>query len=262
MAPSLSILELDGVSMDFGGLRAVSGCSFRVEVGQIYSLIGPNGAGKSTVFNIACGIYRPTEGEVRFQGKRIDGLRASRIAKRGMGRSFQNLELFRGLTAVENVMVGGHRHLEYGFLSAFFSGPALGAGERKGREEARRHLDFLGIGAAAESRVEDLAYGVQKKVEIARALASRPTLLLLDEPAAGLNEAETVELMGTVRRIRDEMGITVLLVEHNMQLVMGISDRICALSFGVVLGEGTPEEIRSHPDVIQAYLGDGGEAIC
>ncbi|NTU59773.1 MAG: ABC transporter ATP-binding protein [Deltaproteobacteria bacterium] len=259
MASSQPILEVDGISMDFGGLRAVSHCTFHVEVGQIYSLIGPNGAGKSTVFNVICGIYRPTEGEVRLQGKRIDGLRASRIANRGVGRSFQNLELFKGLTAAENVMVGAHRHLKYGLLSALSSAPAMGAAERKGRETALRDLEFVGIAGAADARVEDLPYGVQKKVEIARALASEPKLLLLDEPAAGLNEAETVELMGVVRRIRDELGITVLLVEHNMQLVMGISDRICALNFGVVLGEGKPEEIRAHPDVIQAYLGEGGD---
>ena len=258
MASAAPILEVDGVSMDFGGLRAVNRCSFHVEEGQIYSLIGPNGAGKSTVFNIICGIYRPTEGAVRFQGKRIDGLRASRIAKKGVGRSFQNLELFRGLTAEENVMVGGHRHLQYGFIAALCAGPTMGSGERKGRRDAKRYLEFLGIDGYAGARVEDLAYGVQKKVEIARALATEPSLLLLDEPAAGLNDAETVELMAVVRRIREEMGITVLLVEHNMQLVMGISDRICALNFGVVLGEGKPEEIRAHPDVIQAYLGEGG----
>ena len=242
--------------MDFGGLRAVNRCSFQVTPGQIYSLIGPNGAGKSTLFNVICGIYRPTEGAVTFRGQRIDGLRASGIAARGIGRSFQNIELFRGMTAAENVMVGGHRHVAYGLLQALWFSPGVRAGEKRLRGEALGHLAFLGIADAADARVEDLPYGIQKKVEIARALASRPSLLLLDEPAAGLNEAETAELMESVRRIRAEMAITVLVVEHNMQLVMGISDRVCALSFGVVLAEGTPGEIQAHPEVIQAYLGE------
>lgn len=256
MEHSNTILELESMSMDFGGLRAVSNASFQVGTGQIFSLIGPNGAGKSTVFNVICGIYRPTKGHVRFKGKRIDGLRASRIASRGMGRSFQNLELFRGLTALENVMVGSHRHLGYGFLSSFFSLPRQGECERRGKVDALKMLEFLGVADAAGSLIEDLPYGVQKKVEIARALASKPVLLLLDEPAAGLNDSETGELMSVVRMIRDEMGITVLLVEHNMRLVMGISDRICVLSFGTVLGEGTPTEIQSDPAVIKAYLGE------
>jgi branched-chain amino acid transport system ATP-binding protein len=250
------ILRIDRVSMDFGGLRAVSDCCFAVDQGQIYSLIGPNGAGKSTVFNIISGIYRPTAGSVIYQGRRIDGMRASRIARSGVGRSFQNIELFSGMTAVENVMVGGHRHLGYGLLGALFSSPGFRRGERRGRDEAIGLLGFVGVEDAAESRVEDLPYGVRKKVEIARALASRPRILLLDEPAAGLNDAETIELMGLVRRIRGEMGMTVLLVEHNMRLVMGVSDRVCALSFGVVLGEGTPREIQTHPDVVAAYLGE------
>ncbi|MBI5442763.1 MAG: ABC transporter ATP-binding protein [Deltaproteobacteria bacterium] len=245
--------------MDFGGLRAVEACSFRVEEGQIYSLIGPNGAGKSTVFNLISGLYRPTGGEISFGGRRITGLRASRIAKLGIARSFQNLELFRGLTAVENVLVGSHRHLGYGVLGALCGSPGVWGKERSARAEGLRLLEFLGIAEHADVEIADLPYGVQKKVEVARALASRPRILLHDEPAAGLNDAETADLMGIVRRIRAERRITVLLVEHNMKLVMGISDRVCALSFGTVLAEGTPQEIQTHPDVIAAYL---GEAAC
>ncbi|GAB4264168.1 MAG: ABC transporter ATP-binding protein [Deferrisomatales bacterium] len=253
------LLEVTDVSMDFGGIRALSRCSFQVREGQIFSLIGPNGAGKSTLFNVVSGVYRPTGGRVRFRGRRVDGRRASAVARMGMARSFQNIELFRGMTALENVLVGWHRHLGYGFLGAVIGARRVKEAEGRGRDRARELLEFLGIGDAADARVEDLPYGVQKKVEIARGLATGPVLLLLDEPAAGLNEAETAELMEVVRRIRGEMGITVFLVEHNMRFVMGLSDWVCALSFGQVLAQGTPDRIQEHPQVVEAYL---GEAAC
>ncbi len=253
------ILRVDEVSVDFDGLRALNRCSFEVRPGEIYAVIGPNGAGKTTLFNVVSGIYTPTEGRVFFLGRRVDRLRPSRISRMGMARSFQNLELFAGLTALENVLVGGHRHMGYGFLRSLAGGLAVRRREERARSEARELLESLGIGDYADLRVEDLPYGVQKKVEIARALATRPKLLLLDEPAAGLNDAETQELMATIRRIRDERGITILLVEHNMRFVMGLSDRICVLNFGRILAEGRPEEIRTNPAVIEAYL---GEAAC
>lgn len=250
------LLQVSGISVNFGGLRALNACSFGVAEGQIYSVIGPNGAGKSTAFNVICGIYKPVSGKVLFMGRRIDSMRSSSIAKRGIGRSFQNVELFQGMTSLENVMVGAHLHIAYGIASAICFWPSFIRGDREARAAANECLGFLGIVEAAERTVEDLPYGIQKKVEIARALASKPKLLLLDEPAAGLNEAETLDLMNIVRRIRDELGITVLLVEHNMRLVMGISDRVCALNFGSLLAEGTPREIQTHPDVIAAYLGE------
>lgn len=251
-----ALLSLDRVCMDFGGVRAVQNCSFEVNEGQIYSLIGPNGAGKSTVFNIICGIYRPTGGSVHFRDKRIDGKRASEIAKGGVGRTFQNIELFKGMSALQNVMVGAHRHSGYGTFGALFSTPTARKEEQRVRGEAAALLRYVGVDKAAEQCVEDLPYGVQKRVEVARALATEPKILLLDEPAAGLNDSETEALMHLVKRIRDERGVTVLLVEHNMRLVMGVSDRVCALSFGVRLAEGTPKEIQSHPEVVAAYLGE------
>ncbi len=253
------ILRVEEVSVDFDGLRALNQCSFEVSGGEIYSVIGPNGAGKSTLFNVISGIHRPTEGRVFFRGRRVDGLRPSRISRMGMARSFQNLELFSGMTALDNVLAGSHRHLGYGFFRSFVLDPGTRRQEGRAREESRRLLAFLGIETYADTQVDDLPYGVQKKVEIARALATGPMLLLLDEPAAGLNDRETAELMETIRRIRDDRGITILLVEHNMRFVMGLSDRVCVLNFGRILAEGRPEEVRADPAVVEAYL---GEAAC
>ncbi len=251
-----TILSVDNVSVDFGGLRALNRCSFEVSKGEIYSIIGPNGAGKSTLFNVVSGIHRPAEGRVLFRGRRVDGLRPSRISRMGMARSFQNLELFSGMTALENVLAGGHRHLGYGFFRGLVFDPGVRREERRAREEARGLLAFLGVEGYANSPVDDLPYGVQKKVEIARALATGPGVLLLDEPAAGLNDRETGELMDTIHRIRDERGVTLLLVEHNMRFVMGLSDRVCVLSFGRILAEGGPERVRADPAVVEAYLGE------
>ena len=250
------LLELQDVSMDFGGIRALSRCSFKVNEGEVFSLIGPNGAGKTTLFNIVSGIYKPTAGRVSFRGKRIDKLRASRVGCMGMARSFQNIELFNGMTALENVLVGHHHQLHYGFFSAFFHAPKVRTREREGAERVRELLESFGIAEFEGELVEDLPYGVQKKIEIARALATEPKLLLLDEPAAGLNDAETIELMATLRRVREQTDITLLIVEHNMRFVMGLSDRVCVLNFGQVLAEGSPDHIQAHPDVIAAYLGD------
>lgn len=250
------ILELHEITMDFGGIRALSRCSFSVDEGEVFSLIGPNGAGKTTLFNVVSGIYRPSAGRVSFRGRRIDHLRASRVSGMGMARTFQNIELFTGMTAVENVLVGHHRQLRYGFFSAFFHLPRVRIREREGVARVHRLLDSFGIAEFGDERVEDLPYGVQKKIEIARALATQPRMLLLDEPAAGLNDAETLDLMDTLRRVRDEIDVTLLIVEHNMRFVMGLSDRVCVLNFGQILAAGSPEQIQAHPDVISAYLGD------
>ncbi|WP_029733679.1 ABC transporter ATP-binding protein [Deferrisoma camini] len=253
---STPILRVEHVTMDFDGLRALNDCSFVVEPGEIFAVIGPNGAGKSTLFNVITGLYRPTQGQVYFRGVRVDRMRPNRVGRMGMARSFQNLELFKGLTAAENVLVGGHRHLGYGFFRALWGDPGVRRREARGMGRARDLLGFLGVAEFADVAVDDLPYGVQKKVEVARALATDPVLLLLDEPAAGLNDAETEDLMETVRRIRDERGITVVLVEHNMRFVMGLSDRVCVLNYGSILAQGRPDEVRSNPRVVEAYLGE------
>jgi branched-chain amino acid transport system ATP-binding protein len=251
----VSLLALHGLCKSFGGLRAVDDVGFEVAGGTIKAIIGPNGAGKTTLFNLIFGSMVPDGGSVTFAGARLAAGRPHRKVAAGMARTFQHMRLFPQMTALENVMVGGHTRGRAGFLASLFPLPRTRREERFIRQEALSVMGFLGIEALAGSDATQLAYGEQRAVELGRALASKPKLLLLDEPAAGLNMRETVELGKLIRRIR-ETGVTVLLVEHDMGLVMGISDEIVVLCQGQKIAEGEPLAIQKNPEVVRAYLGD------
>jgi len=251
----MSILELQGVSQEFGGLRALDGIDLKVEHNSIFGIIGPNGAGKTTLFNVITGIYPPTEGKVFFHDSDIASLSPYKVARLGIGRTFQNIRLFNRLSVLDNVKVAANWNHASGVLASLLGLPAYVREQRECSAKAEELIDMMGLYEKKMEYAQSLSYGEQRRLEIARALASNPSLLLLDEPAAGMNSSEKLELMELIWKIRDDMKLTILLVEHDMHLVMNICEQIAVLDYGRKIAEGDPEQIKSDPRVIQSYLG-------
>jgi branched-chain amino acid transport system ATP-binding protein len=249
------LLTVESVRKEFGGLLAVSDLDFTIPVGSIVSLIGPNGAGKTTFFNMLTGVYKPTSGRVLFDGTDVTGKPPHAITKLGIGRTFQNIRLFPQMTALENVLVGMHSRLKGGILGSIFGTPRVRHEEREAHEKGRALLRYAGLGRVDDELAENLSYGDQRRLELARALATEPKLLLLDEPTAGMNPQETAAFTDFLAKLRTERPITILLIEHDMKVVMGISERVTVLDYGEKIAEGTPSEIQKNERVIEAYLG-------
>lgn len=250
----MALLEVKQLSIHFGGVKAVQNVSFSIEAGVVYAVIGPNGAGKTTLFNLITGIYTPTSGEILLDGESIGGKSPNELAERGVARTFQNLQICMNMSAIENVMVGAHLRLDRNPLKAALRWPSIKRRDAELRQECAELMRFVGLDQYTDARADSMPYGALKRLEIARALALKPRLIFLDEPAAGLNPKETIEVDQLVRKVADS-GVTVVLVEHDMKMVMNLSDRILVLDYGKKLTEGTGDEVRRNPDVIAAYLG-------
>ncbi len=253
---TMPMLEVSGLTMRFGGLLAVNGVALTVQEKQIVSMIGPNGAGKTTVFNCLTGFYKPSDGKIIFRGEEIQGLPGFKVARKGMIRTFQHVRLFKEMTLLENLLVAQHQHLNTSLLAGLFKTPNYRRSEKQALERAAYWLERVDLLEFANRPANSLAYGQQRRLEIARCMVTQPSLLMLDEPAAGLNPRETDDLKALISELRDAHGITVLLIEHDMKLVMSISDHIVVINQGCPLANGTPDQVRSNPDVIKAYLGE------
>ena len=249
------VLDVRNLGIDFGGLTAVDGFNITIGPTEISGLIGPNGAGKTTIFNLLTGVYQPTRGSVLINGIDIKGMPTHKVNRLGIARTFQNIRLFTDMTALDNVKVGMHHAIKCSFLSSLLHLPSYYKAEKKANEKAMELLDFMGLADVADVKAGSLPYGVQRRLEIARALATNPSIILLDEPAAGMNPSETTELMHQIRRIRDTFHIAIFLIEHDMNLVMNVCEAIAVVNYGRLIAKGTPDEIRANPAVIEAYLG-------
>ncbi|WFR58205.1 ABC transporter ATP-binding protein [Anaerocolumna sp. AGMB13025] len=252
----MALLEVKNLGISFGGLRAVDNVNLNIEKGQLYGLIGPNGAGKTTIFNLLTGVYRPTDGTIKIDGVDLVGKSPSEICQSGIARTFQNIRLFKKMSVLDNVKTALHNQTKYSLATSFFRLPSYFKSEKQMNEKAMEILKVFDLDGQADYLASNLPYGKQRKLEIARGLATNPKLLLLDEPAAGMNPNETAELMETIRLVRDRYQITILLIEHDMKLVTGICEKLLVLNFGTELAAGTPEEVLNNPEVITAYLGE------
>lgn len=256
-ADKLPVLDVRNLGIDFGGLTAVDGFNMTIGPTEISGLIGPNGAGKTTIFNLLTSVYQPTRGSILVKGQDTKGMTTAKVNRLGIARTFQNIRLFNDMTALDNVKVGMHNGIKCSFVASLLHLPSYYKAEKKANQKAMELLDFMGLADIADKKAGDLPYGVQRRLEIVRALASNPSIILLDEPAAGMNPSETAELMHQIRRIRDTFHIAIFLIEHDMNLVMNVCEAIVVVNYGKIIAKGTPEEIKNNPAVIEAYLGKG-----